>query len=80
MEVPDILSALRGADAKGVEFRPDETTYVIGRENPVFSGNSGMPLWRKRLFAVMGRNSQLASIHFGVPAHRVVEISSQVNL
>jgi KUP system potassium uptake protein len=46
----------------------------------VFSGNSGMPLWRKRLFAVMGRNSQLASIHFGVPAHRVVEISSQVNL
>jgi KUP system potassium uptake protein len=80
MEAPEILSALRGADAKGVEFRPDETTYVIGRENPVFSGNSGMPLWRKRLFAVMGRNSQLASIHFGVPAHRVVEISSQVNL
>jgi KUP system potassium uptake protein len=80
MEVPDILSALRGADEKGVEFRPDETTYVIGRENPVFAGNSGMPLWRKRLFAVMGRNSQLASIHFGVPANRVVEISSQINL
>jgi len=80
MEVPDIQSALRGADAKGVEFRPDETTYVIGRENPVFTGNSGMPLWRKKLFAVMGRNSQLASIHFGVPAHRVVEISSQINL
>jgi KUP system potassium uptake protein len=80
MEVPDIQSALRGADARGVEYRPDETTYVIGRENPVFSGNSGMPLWRKRLFAVMGRNSQLASIHFSVPAHRVVEISSQVNL
>ncbi len=80
METPDIASALRGAEARGIEFRPDETTYVIGRENPVLSGSSGMPLWRKRLFAVMGRNSQLAAIHFGVPAHRVVEISSQINL
>jgi KUP system potassium uptake protein len=80
METPDIVSALRGADARGIEYKPDETTYVIGRENPVLTSGPGMSLWRKRLFAVMGRNSQLASIHFGVPAHRVVEISSQVNL
>ncbi len=80
METPDISSALRCADAKGIEFRPDESTYIIGRENPVLSGGSGMALWRKRLFAVMGRNSQLAAIHFGVPSHRVVEISSQINL
>ena len=39
-----------------------------------------MPLWRKRLFAFMGRNSQLAAIHFGVPSHRLLEVSSQVRL
>ena len=54
--------------------------YVVGRENPVFAVGSGMPLWRKRLFAFMGRNSQLAAIHFGVPSHRLLEVSSQVRL
>ena len=64
----------------GVPYEPEQTVYVVGRENPVFAVGSGMPLWRKRLFAFMGRNSQLAAIHFGVPTHRLLEVSSQVRL
>jgi len=80
METPNIIAALRMAEEKGLEFKPEETTYVVGRENPVITSGSGMPIWRKRLFAIMGRNAQMAAIHFGVPAHRVVEIGSQVRL
>lgn len=80
METPNIIAALRGAEEKGLEFKPDETTYIVGRENPVLTTGSGMPIWRKRMFAIMGRNAQLAAIHFGVPAHRVIEIGSQVRL
>ena len=80
MESPNIINALRAAEDKGLEFKPDETTYVVGRENPVITASSGMPIWRKRLFAVMGRNAQLAATHYGVPAHRVIEIGSQVRL
>jgi KUP system potassium uptake protein len=80
METPDTISALRAAEEKGVEYLPDQTVYVVGRENPVFAAGSGMPLWRKRLFALMGRNSQLAGVHFSVPAHRTLEVSSQVKL
>lgn len=80
METPDTTSALRAAEEKGVEYTPEQTVYVVGRENPVFAVGSGMPLWRKRLFALMGRNSQLAGLHFGVPAHRTLEVSSQVKL
>jgi len=80
METPNILNALRAAEDKGLEFKPDETTYVVGRENPVITASSGMPVWRKRLFAIMGRNAQLAAVHYGVPAHRVIEIGSQVRL
>jgi KUP system potassium uptake protein len=80
METPNIINALRTAEDKGLEFKPDETTYVVGRENPVITSSSGMPVWRKRLFAVMGRNAQLAAAHYGVPAHRVIEIGSQVRL
>ena len=80
METPNIINALRTAEDKGLEFKPDETTYVVGRENPVITSTSGMPIWRKRLFAIMGRNAQLAAAHYGVPAHRVIEIGSQVRL
>jgi KUP system potassium uptake protein len=80
MEQPNVVAALRSAEEKGVAYEPEQTVYVVGRENPVFAVGSGMPLWRKRLFAFMGRNSQLAAIHFGVPSHRTLEVSSQVRL
>lgn len=80
METPSIVNALRAAEDKGLEYRPEETTYVVGRENPLITAGSAMPMWRKRLFAIMGRNAQLAAVHFGVPAHRVIEIGSQVRL
>lgn len=80
MESPNVVAALRAADEAGVTYDPEQTVYVVGRENPVFAVGSGMPLWRKRLFAFMGRNSQLAAIHFGVPSHRLLEVSSQVRL
>jgi KUP system potassium uptake protein len=80
MESPNVVAALRAAGEAGVPYQPEQTVYVVGRENPVFAAGSGMPLWRKRLFAFMGRNSQLAAIHFGVPSHRLLEVSSQVRL
>lgn len=80
METPNVVAALRSAEEAGVPYEPEQTVYVVGRENPVFAVGSGMPLWRKRLFAFMGRNSQLAAIHFGVPSHRLLEVSSQVRL
>ncbi|HET9445798.1 MAG TPA: potassium transporter Kup [Steroidobacteraceae bacterium] len=80
METPNVVAALRAAEEAGVPYEPEQTVYVVGRENPIFAVGSGMPLWRKRLFAFMGRNSQLAAIHFGVPSHRLLEVSSLVRL
>ncbi|HEY6641547.1 potassium transporter Kup [Povalibacter sp.] len=80
METPNVVATLRAAEEKGIAYEPDHTVYVVGRENPVFATGSGMPLWRKRIFAYMGRNSQLAAIHFGVPSHRLLEVSSQVRM
>jgi KUP system potassium uptake protein len=80
MESPNVVAALRAAEEAGVPYEPEQTVYVVGRENPIFATGSGMPLWRKRLFAFMGRNSQLAAIHFGVPSHRLLEVSSLVRL
>jgi KUP system potassium uptake protein len=80
METPNVIAALRAAIDHGVPFKPEETTYVLGHDSPVITSASGMAVWRKRLFAVMSRNSQMAAAHYGVPAHRVFEVGSQVKL
>lgn len=80
METPNVINALRAAGEQGVIFKPEETIYVVGHENPLLTRGSGMPMWRKRLFAIMSRNSQMAAAHYGVPAHRVFEVGSQIKL
>ena len=44
-------------------------------------GVGGLPRmsrWRKRLFALMARNSQSATAFFGLPPNRVVELGAQI--
>jgi KUP system potassium uptake protein len=80
METPNAIAALRAANDLGVAYKPEETIFVVGHDNPSLTRSSGMPMWRKRLFAIMSRNSQLAAVHYGTPAHRVFEVGSQVKL
>jgi KUP system potassium uptake protein len=80
MEQPNMIAALKMADSLGVEYRPHETVFIAGRDAVNVTSNRGMPIWRKRLFAYMSRNSQMAPIHFGVPVHKLIEIGSQTTL
>jgi len=80
MEQPNVVAALKGADELGLEYKPQETVYIVGHDAAIVTTHKGMPMWRKRLFAFMSRNSQMASMHYGVPMHRVIEIGSQTAL
>ena len=46
--------------------------------NPIDS--RGMALWRKRLFALISKNSLRAASYLGVPSDRVVEVGTQVDI
>jgi KUP system potassium uptake protein len=39
-----------------------------------------MARWRKRLFGLMSRNADPATMFFGLPPNRVVELGTQVAL
>jgi KUP system potassium uptake protein len=80
MESPHVPGLLREAAQQGLAYRPEETTYFLGRENVVITRRSGLPRWRKRLFGLLSRNAQLASQHFGLPPGRVVEVGEQVEI
>jgi KUP system potassium uptake protein len=47
---------------------------------PVASIASGMAFWREKLFAAMSRNAGNAADYFKLPANRVIELGTKVEI
>jgi KUP system potassium uptake protein len=80
METPHVPNRLREAGQQGLAYRPEETTYFLGRENIVVTHRSGLPRWRKSLYALMSRNAEFATHHFSLPPGRVIEVGEQFEI
>jgi KUP system potassium uptake protein len=80
METPDVKEILGLLADQGVTTVPHETSYYLGRERILPSGNSPMRRWRKKLFVVMSRNAIGATQYFGIPPNRVVELGTQIEV
>ncbi len=80
MERPDTLGALRNAASRGLDYDPYATYYVVGRTTPIVTHKKGVPVWRKRLYALMARNTRLGYEYFGVPTDRLLEIGTRVEI
>ncbi|MDT8437254.1 MAG: potassium transporter Kup [Gemmatimonadota bacterium] len=77
---PHVPAALAQLPDRGIEFRPMDTTYFLGRENLLPVGEGEMARWRSRLFALLSRNALDATSFFHLPPNRVVELGSQVEI
>jgi KUP system potassium uptake protein len=73
--VPAILARAREA---GIDSKPLDTTYYLGREQLIPSGTTPLWAWRKKLFVFMSRNSRSATAFYGIPPNRVVELGAQI--
>ena len=80
MEDPLIPPVLARVSAPGLEIRESETTYFLGRETVFATRLPGMAMWRERLFGFMARNARSATLFFGLPPGRVVEMGAQVEI
>jgi KUP system potassium uptake protein len=80
MEKPDVLKVMDQAAKLGLKRDPATTTFYLGRETLLTSGDSRMARWRKELFAFEARNAQSPMAYFGIPANRVIEIGAQIEL
>jgi KUP system potassium uptake protein len=78
MQTPNVPEVLALATERGIIAKPAETTYYLGRENLIPSGNKPLAGWRKRLFIFMQRNARPATEFFGIPSNRVVELGAQM--
>jgi KUP system potassium uptake protein len=77
MNVPKVLENLVHED---LNFRPETTTYFIGRQTLFATKNPGMPIWRENLFITMHRNAGSAATYFRLPPQQVIEIGTQLEL
>ncbi|CAA7616587.1 potassium transporter Kup [Magnetospirillum sp. SS-4] len=80
VQEPDIPKVLRLCKAFGLEFEMMDTSFFLGRETLVSAPHPEMAEWRERLFVVMSRNAVSATDFFRVPAGRVVELGTQVQM
>jgi KUP system potassium uptake protein len=80
VQEPDIPKVLRLCKAFGLEFDVMQTSFFLGRETLIPSVQPEMALWREQMFMMMSRNAVSATDFFKIPAGRVVELGTQVQL
>ncbi len=80
MDEVDLPRALEICKASGLVFEPAETSYFLSRATVVPTRDSGMAMWRERLFAVMLHNVGNVAAYLKLPANRVIELGARVEM
>jgi KUP system potassium uptake protein len=79
-DTPDVPEALALAKNHRLEFNMMETSFFLSRQTLVPTTGEGMALWREKLFAAMARNASSATVFFNIPANRVVELGTRIEI
>jgi KUP system potassium uptake protein len=80
MQTPNIPQVLATCKQLGLDVDLNDTSYYLGRETLLTSGDARMMKWRKALFAFISRNARPATSYFSLPPGRVVELGMQIDL
>jgi KUP system potassium uptake protein len=80
MEKPDVSAELARAEQYGLPIDMMQTSFFLGRENLVPSVHPRMALWRETLFIALNRLSQSAPDFYRIPADRVIEVGTKVEI
>ncbi|HEX4331629.1 MAG TPA: potassium transporter Kup [Usitatibacter sp.] len=79
---PDIDEILNSCRVRyGLAFDVMDTSFFLSRETVIPTSEvPGMALWRDYLFAWMTRNATRATDFFNIPANRVVELGTHIEI
>ncbi|MBP8812667.1 MAG: low affinity potassium transporter Kup [Laribacter sp.] len=79
-ESPSIPQVLALCAEQELEFEEMDTSFFLSRETLVSTRRPGMARWREKLFAIMSRNATRVTDYFHIPANRVVEMGTMVEI
>ena len=72
--------ALNACAAQGLPVDPAKASYFLSHAVVVATGGKGMWLWREKLFAAMSHNMANVAGYMKLPANRVIELGSRVEI
>jgi KUP system potassium uptake protein len=78
----DVPLALALCEKDGLEFQTLQTSFFLSRETviPRAHTDTGMSLWRERVFSAMARNAGSVVEYFNLPTNRVIELGTQIEI
>ncbi len=80
-EEPNLADVLNSCKPSyKLDFDMMDTSFFLSRETVIPSELPGMPAWRDHLFAWMSRNAMRATDYYQIPANRVVELGTHVEI
>ena len=81
-EQPDIDEILNACRVRhGMGFDVMDTSFFLSRETVIPASDvPGMALWRDHVYAWMTRNATRATDFFNIPANRVVELGTHIEI
>lgn len=80
MQTPDIPLALELCNAGGLPFDMMDTSFFVSRALIVSSPKPGMAKWRERLYVALSKNAVNATDFFNIPANRVIEMGTRIEI
>lgn len=76
----NIPNVMRLCALNHLEFEMMETSFFIARQTVISVPGQGMMPWREHLYVAMQRNARTAADYYQIPANRVIELGTQVEI
>ncbi|MDP9316829.1 MAG: potassium transporter Kup [Chloroflexota bacterium] len=80
MEESNVPQALKGLSLPGLTFDPQQVPYFVSRTRVLATNLPGMALWRERFYTLLRHNAASPVDFFRLPATRVFEIRTSVEV
>jgi KUP system potassium uptake protein len=80
METPSVERGLQLCRKKGLNIDSASTSFFLSRRVLRPASKSKMPFWQDQLFIWLAGSAEDATNYFQIPADRVVEIGTQINV
>jgi len=80
MEKPDVPMALESIEFRDLKFDRNDVTYFLGHESIVAGKVPGMNPLQEHLFVFLNRGADSAARFFNLPADRVFEVGTRVEI